>query len=485
VTGRRGRALPTVVRDRRFARLAVATAAAAFVLVTVGVSSIVLRDVPVDRPVAGAPPIAATADDFPYLVLDIPNTKPGSASDVTDDETGSKVGTHIVYQQVAEDDSGETAGREILLRVQAEGQNYAPFSDLVALAESTNPVRVAGRDVTVYVVPDEAIAEGSYDLGVLRWIEAPGYEAILIPWGLDQAGALDLMAGLRRVEAEVWLDLTAALEEPESDATTTTMVVAASQWLLVDLPGWEVTRADESTVELAEMTFSDGQYQLDLTWRPGEQHAGYVADRAASAEPPQQVTVNGQPATMFQYVGTTDFTTLWLDGSHSLEARGQFPDRASYEAVIAALTSVDVATWLNAMPESVVRADNRESVIAAMLSDIPQPDRFDIAELAPATDISDRYQLGARVTGAVACQWIHQWLDARAAGDAAAEAEAVDAMQTARNWSTLVEMTESGDYPQVVWEYADAIADDGTVVGGMVLTVEESYQNALGCPTGN
>jgi len=482
VTGRRGRALPTAVRDRRVARLAVTTAAAALVLVTVGVASFVLRDVPVDGPVAGAPSIGAGASGFPYLVLDVPDTYPRSAYDVTDDETGSSVGTHVVYHQVWEGDSGESVGREILLRVQAEGQTYATFADLVALAESTDTVRVGGRDVTVYVVPDAAIEEGSYDLGVLRWMEAPGYEAILIPWGLDQAGALDLMAGLQRVEAEVWLDLKATLEE-ESDVTTTTMVIAASQWLLVDLPGWDVTRAHEFTLDEGEMTFSDGQYGLDLTWRPGEQHASYVADRAASAEPPQQVTVNGQPATMFQYVGTTDFTTLWLDGSRSFEARGEFPDRASYEAVIAALTSVDVATWLNAMPESVTRADDRESVMAAMLSDIPQPDRFDIAELAPATDISDRYQLGARVSGAVACQWIGQWLDARAAGDAATEAEAVDAMGTARNWSILIEMTESGAYPEVLWEYADALADDGTVVGGMVLTVEESYQNALGCRT--
>jgi len=33
----------------------------------------------------------------------------------------------------------------------------------------------------------------------------------------------------------------------------------------------------------------------------------------------------------------------------------------------------------------------------------------------------------------------------------------------------------------VVWEYADAINAGGTVGGGMVLTVEESYRDAL-CP---
>jgi len=46
-------------------------------------------------------------------------------------------------------------------------------------------------------------------------------------------------------------------------------------------------------------------------------------------------------------------------------------------------------------------------------------------------------------------------------------------------------MTESGAYSEVLWEYADALADDGTFVGGVLLTVEESYQNALGCRAEN
>jgi hypothetical protein len=42
-------------------------------------------------------------------------------------------------------------------------------------------------------------------------------------------------------------------------------------------------------------------------------------------------------------------------------------------------------------------------------------------------------------------------------------------------------MQHEGDYPKVLWEYADAVAGDGTVVGGKVLTVEQSYAEALGC----
>lgn len=56
-------------------------------------------------------------------------------------------------------------------------------------------------------------------------------------------------------------------------------------------------------------------------------------------------------------------------------------------------------------------------------------------------------------------------------------------MGASREWGILIEMSTEGEYPEVVWEYADAIAGDGTIVGGRVLTVEESYQAALGCPT--
>lgn len=263
-------------------------------------------------------------------------------------------------------------------------------------------------------------------------------------------------------------------------ATEVLAVAESSPRLLVDLPGWEVTRADEFTVDLGEMTFSDGRRDLDLHWRPASTHDGYVSDRAASSEPPRQITVNGQPATEFQYLGTTDFTTLWLGGGHSFEARGSFADRASYEAVIAALTPTDIDTWLNAMPESVVKPDNRATVIAAMLEDIPQPSNFDVTELGAATNVSDRYQLGSRVSGAVACQWIEQWLSARTVGDMAAESEALDAMQTARNWSILLEMARSGAYPQVLWEYADAMAGRGAFAEPGI-TIEESYSDALGC----
>lgn len=259
-------------------------------------------------------------------------------------------------------------------------------------------------------------------------------------------------------------------------------VAEASPRLLVSLDGWEVVRADEFTPDLGEMTFSNGTASLDLHWRPGSDHDDYVADRAAGSEPPTATAVNGKPAVQFQYVDTTHFTTLWREGDLTLEARGVFPDESEYAAVVAALMPVDVETWLRAMPESVVRPDSRAAVVAEMLEDVPQPAGLDVASLATAASISDRYQLGARVSGAVACAWIEQWLDARASGDAAAETEALDAMRTARNWPILLEMADSGAYPQVLWMHVDAMEAGGNDPNGLGIG---GYVDALGCDPSN
>jgi hypothetical protein len=65
--------------------------------------------------------------------------------------------------------------------------------------------------------------------------------------------------------------------------------------------------------------------------------------------------------------------------------------------------------------------------------------------------------------------------------------KAVHAMAGSRQWSILIDMSAEGGFHEMVWEYADAIATDGTVTGGYqsadVLTVESSYTNAFGCNT--
>ena len=159
-------------------------------------------------------------ETFPYLVLDLPETDLDEAYDVVDAETDEAVGIQTVYHQWWTNEAGDTVGREILLRVQQVGQEYEWLTLLTGLAESTQTVVIEGREVTVYRIPDESIEEGSYDLDVLHWIEGPGVEAILIPWGLAGEEALDFMAGLELMDAEEWATVAERLGEAATPATT-------------------------------------------------------------------------------------------------------------------------------------------------------------------------------------------------------------------------------------------------------------------------
>lgn len=258
-------------------------------------------------------------------------------------------------------------------------------------------------------------------------------------------------------------------------------VAEASPLLLVKEPGWEVTRADVYGEGIGEITFRDGSTELTLHWRDRDSFDQYLDDRARSAEHREQLTVLGHEATLFKYAGGNDFTTLYRDRENTIEVRGVFPSIDAYRTVLSSLEHVDVDTWLSAMPDSVIASADRAAVVHEMLADIPQPEGFDAAALEDGP-LRDRYQLGAEVTGAVACAWIEQWIQATESGDAGAASEAAEAMRGSSDWNVLQEMNSSGAYPEVIRQYAEAMNGDGTVVGGAPLTIEESYEQAFGCP---
>jgi len=151
-------------------------------------------------------------------------------------------------------------------------------------------------------------------------------------------------------------------------------------------------------------------------------------------------------------------------------------EETEFRSLLGSLTIVDEETWLAAIPESVVT--DRATAVAEYLADIPLPTGFDSAALAQGP-AEDWYQVGADVTGAVSCAWIEQWMAGKAAGNQTIVDEAVAAMATSRDWDVLVEMSSPGDFPEAVWQYADAMAGDGTIGAGGMTTVEESYRQAL------
>jgi hypothetical protein len=251
--------------------------------------------------------------------------------------------------------------------------------------------------------------------------------------------------------------------------------------LLVDAPGWQVTRADEFNIDLGEMTFAYGERELELRWQPVDQHEAAVDKRIAEADLSTTAPVAGARARVFRYAGSNRFTALWVRGRYSIEVFGNAPDLETFKGELATVHEVDVDSWLSAMPTSVVKPASRADVAQQMLADIPQPAGFDAAALGSGDALRDRYQLGAQLTGAVGCAWIGQWVAAREAGDNAKVRQAIGAMATSHRWSILLEMKKDGAYPEVLWQYADAMATNAPLAAGKPVTVEESYRDALGC----
>jgi hypothetical protein len=259
-------------------------------------------------------------------------------------------------------------------------------------------------------------------------------------------------------------------------------VAEAAPRLLVDEPGWEITRADQFSVDYGEMTFANGEEEVDVKWMAASNYEHAVATRVVELDDLGTAPVPGAEARLFRYPGTSDYVAVWLRGDYTVEARGLAPDAEAFRATLASLDEVDVDTWLSAMPASVVQPAMQADVIEEMLAGMPLPPGFDSTAIPITEAVRDRYQLGAQVAGAVACAWIDRWIAARDAGDDAGAREAVDAMATSPTWPVLLEMEAEGAYPEVLRQYAAAMAGNGLVPAGRPMTVEESYESALGCP---
>ena len=233
---------------------------------------------------------------------------------------------------------------------------------------------------------------------------------------------------------------------------------AADAGVLVGRDGWAMTRADFDG-EPGEVTFAGEGRTLDVHWRPAQDFQSYLDDRRA-LEAAGTVSVLGQDGETFHYSGGDYATILPVHGATFLEIRGDLGDLAGYRALLATLRYVGTQEWLAAMPASTVPSADRDRVVAEMLRGVTTPAGFDPASIPAGGAAEDRYQLGASVTGSVACAWLGVWSAAKQGGDAAAADAAASAVQGSRSWPVLREMEAEGAYPQVVAEAGDLMAGD-------------------------
>ncbi|MFL6060915.1 MAG: hypothetical protein ACJ72E_06775 [Marmoricola sp.] len=212
--------------------------------------------------------------------------------------------------------------------------------------------------------------------------------------------------------------------------------------------------------------------QVEVSWYPSDQYESYLADRAAEPHV-QQVQVLGLESQMVSYSATDHAVMLPPQGKVFIEIRSSSGDEAAFKKLLAhGIEQVDVDTWLAALPDAVVTPGNAAQIAARMLEGMALPPGFDRGSLVGDVPM-DQYQFGAKVSGAVACGWLEDWTRAHAAGDTTAEQQAVQALAGSHGWNVLQTMKSDGDYPAVLWEYADKIAEGQDPAG---------YRSGLGCP---
>ena len=253
----------------------------------------------------------------------------------------------------------------------------------------------------------------------------------------------------------------------------------ASPLLLLDEPAWKVTYVNEDSTQDGEMRFTKtaggAATTVSLNWRSGAL-ADWIRDRADSSTATSKTRVLGATATVFAD-RPAGATSLWVYDGRVMELTTQVGDMQSLDELLTTLQPVSTEAWIAALPPDAVPTADRTEVVAQMLRGIPLPPGFTPADVPGQGLTNNRYQLGADVTGAVACTWLKQWSQARVAGDEAKVKQAIDAMATAPSWPILQEMRSQGAYPAVLEDFAKAMPS-GTWYGR---PLEGDADSGLGC----
>jgi hypothetical protein len=241
--------------------------------------------------------------------------------------------------------------------------------------------------------------------------------------------------------------------------------------------GWTLGNVEEDPEYGGELSYEKGDQRLDVHWYPADQYDSYVADRD-DIGPSVEVDLLGKTSLMWAYSRRDHTVIRPVEKDFWLEVRGSGMDEAAFRDLLGRLTLVGKQELQRSLPGEAVLDAERPDAIAGILADIPVPDGFDAATIE-SSELS-RYHLIADVTGAVTCAWIEQFRAGRAAGDAAATAQAQQALGTAREWAALKEIVDEGDWSEAVWDYADVVvagaptSRDDELLGG-------ALEGGLGC----
>jgi hypothetical protein len=259
-----------------------------------------------------------------------------------------------------------------------------------------------------------------------------------------------------------------------SDHVAEPLGLPAGEAVVLDAPGWKVDSLSGDGI-----VFRRGDANLEITSYAAKDYDSYVEDREHIVDPPgpgEPIQVLGRAAQMWAYSADDHTAIREVQDGHWMELRASGLDRAGYLALLGQLRLTSEAEFNASLPEGYVTKAERPAAAAKILRDIedvsgadfPSGTSFQLED----GESKDRYQFGAEVVAQYTCAWLGSFEDARAHQQPGRAAEAVRVLGTSRDWPILEEMNRHGDYPEVVWDYADQVAAG---------KVPEGYREGLGC----
>lgn len=235
-------------------------------------------------------------------------------------------------------------------------------------------------------------------------------------------------------------------------------IAEANRRLLVDQPGWRIEFAHFESPTYGEVEFGDemgleggGDY-LQTAWYPSKELESRTRSDGAAVE------IAGEDG-FFYRVGDDEFNAVLppLHGAFMLIS-GSASSGSEFRNRLESMISVDVDTWLQAMPQSVVLPRDQHSAIDELLRGVPLPPGFDLAAIASKGLPEDEFQLKAYVLRGVYCGWLDRWWSAEQAGDDAVAQAAVAELLNAENWPAIAEDAAKSPLDNDFRQYAKTVA---------------------------
>ncbi len=234
-------------------------------------------------------------------------------------------------------------------------------------------------------------------------------------------------------------------------AAAAVKVAESNPRLLITAPGWSIIHAN-ITADQGGLTYKyaghpyPGPYAAVENWAPASLYRDALREFVREAKPTHS-TVLGRKVTTFRDPSGSYYTVFPPQGDVYVTLSVPGFDR---ESLLRSVRAVSVDRWLAAMPPEVVQPAAESDVIAQMLKGVPLPPGLDPASLEAEGELSNRFDLGRAVAGAVACGWMESWDAATRSGDTATAEAAVTAMSSARHWAVLVQMVQEKGYKEDV-----------------------------------